>query len=55
MPERLTGAVLQFTDDVGRLHTPLAVLVALQNLSHGMLGVEVLGACKPPKHWRSVQ
>ena len=38
MPERLAGAVQQFTDDVGRLHTPLAVLVALQNLrSHGML------------------
>ena len=30
MPERLAGAVQQFTDDVGRLHTPLAVLVALQ-------------------------
>jgi hypothetical protein len=40
--ERLAGAVQQFTDDVGRL-PPLAVLGAA-NLSHGMLGVEVLGA-----------
>ena len=44
MPEGLARAVQQFTDDVGRLHTPLAVLVALQNVSHRMLGVEVLGA-----------
>ena len=44
MPERLARAVQQFADDVGRLHTPLAVLVALQNVSHCTLGVEVLGA-----------
>ena len=52
MPERLAGAVQQFTDDVGRLHTPLAVLVALQNLSHGMLGVEVLGAWILPRYFK---
>src|SRR6516165_2265433 len=44
MLERLARAVQQFADDVGRLHTPLAVLVALQNVSHCTLGVEVLGA-----------
>jgi hypothetical protein len=44
MPERLARAVQQFADDIGRLHTPLAVLVALQNVSHSALGVEVLGA-----------
>jgi DNA-binding CsgD family transcriptional regulator len=44
MPERLATAVQQFADDVGRLHTPLAVLVALQNVSHCTLGVKVLGA-----------
>jgi len=44
MPERLARAVQQFADDVGRLQTPLAVLVALQNVSHCTLGVEVLGA-----------
>jgi|ERR1700733_8833849 hypothetical protein len=52
MPEKLAGAVQQFTDDVGRLHTPLAVLVALQNLSHGMLGVEVLGAWILPRYFK---
>jgi hypothetical protein len=31
-------------DDVGRLHTPLSVLVSLQNVSHCTLEVEVLGA-----------
>ena len=44
MPEGLARTVQQFADDVGRLHTPLAVLVALQNVSHYTLGVEVLGA-----------
>ena len=44
MSERLATAVQQFADDVGLLHTPLAVLVALQNVSHCTLGVEVLGA-----------
>jgi len=44
MPERLARAVQQFADDVGRLQTPLAVLVALQNVSHCTVGVEVLGA-----------
>jgi len=44
MPERLANAVEQFADDVGRLRSPLAVLVALQNVSHCTVGVEVLGA-----------
>jgi DNA-binding CsgD family transcriptional regulator len=52
MLERLARAVQEFTDDVARLHTPLAVLVALQNLSHGMLGVEVLGAWMLPRHFK---
>ena len=44
MPDRLARAVQQFADDVGRLHTPLSVLVSLQNVSRCTLGVEVLGA-----------
>ena len=52
MLERLARAVQEFTDDVARLHTPLAVLVALQNLSHGMLGVEVLGAWMLPRYFK---
>ena len=50
MPERLATAVQQFADDVGRLHTPLAVLVALQNVSHCTLGLEVLGAWVMARH-----
>ena len=48
MPERLAGAVQQFTDDVGRLHTPLAVLVALQILVTACLGSKcwVPGFCR---------
>ena len=41
MPESLARAVQLFADDAGRLHTPLAVLVALQNVSHCTVGVEV--------------
>jgi DNA-binding CsgD family transcriptional regulator len=59
MPERLARAVQQFADEAGRLHTPLAVLVALRNVSHCTLGVEVLGAWTLPRyfkdqitHWR---
>jgi DNA-binding CsgD family transcriptional regulator len=52
MPERLARAVLQFADDIGRLHTPLAVLVALQNVSHGSAGVEVLGAWAMPRYFK---
>ena len=52
MPERLARAVQQFADDVGRLHTPLAVLVALQNVSHCTLGVEVLGAWAMPLYFK---
>jgi hypothetical protein len=52
MLERLAGAVQQFADDVGRLHTPLAVLVALQNVSHYTLGVEVLGAWILPRYFK---
>jgi DNA-binding CsgD family transcriptional regulator len=52
MPERLARAVQQFTDDIGRLHTPLAVLVALQTVSHCTLGVEVLGAWTLPRYFK---
>jgi DNA-binding CsgD family transcriptional regulator len=52
MPERLATAVQQFADDVGRLHTPLAVLVALQNVSHCTVGVEVLGAWALPRYFK---
>ena len=52
MPERLTRAVQQFADDIGRLHTPLAVLVALQNVSHCTLGVGVLGAWVLPRYFK---
>ena len=52
MPERLARAVQQFADDIGRLHTPLAVLVALQNVSHCALGVEVLGAWTLPRYFK---
>jgi DNA-binding CsgD family transcriptional regulator len=52
MPERLARAVQQFADDVGRLHTPLAVLVALQNVSHCTAGVEVLGAWALPRYFK---
>jgi hypothetical protein len=52
MPERLARAVQQFADDIGRLHTPLAVLVALQNVSHCTLGVGVLGAWVLPRYFR---
>jgi DNA-binding CsgD family transcriptional regulator len=51
MPERLEKAV-QFADDVGRLHTPLAVLVALQNVSLCTLGVQVLGAWTLPHYFK---
>jgi DNA-binding CsgD family transcriptional regulator len=59
MPEKLATAVQQFADQAGRLHTPPAVLVALRNVSHCTLGVEVLGAWTLPRyfkdqitHWR---
>jgi hypothetical protein len=52
MPETLARAVQQFADDVGRLHTPLAVLVALQNVSHCTVGVEVLGAWAMPRYFK---
>ena len=51
MPETLARAVYQFADDVGRLNTPLAVLVALQNVSH-CTGVEVLGAWALPRYFK---
>jgi len=52
MPERLARAVQLFADDVGRLHTPLAVLVALQNVSLCTLGVQVLGAWTLPHYFK---
>ena len=52
MPETLARAVQQFADDVGRLHTPLAVLVALQNVSICTLGVQVLGAWVLPRYFK---
>src|SRR6516164_962552 len=52
MPERLARAVQQFADDVGQLPTPLAVLVALQNVSHCTVGVEVLGAWAMPRYFK---
>jgi hypothetical protein len=45
-------AVQRFADDVGRLHTPLAVLVALQNVSYCTVGVEVLGAWAMPRYFK---
>jgi hypothetical protein len=53
MPERLARAVQQFADDVGRLHTPLAVLVALQNVSQCTVGVELLGAWALPRYFKA--
>ena len=52
MPEGLVRAVQQFADDVGRLHTPLAVLVALQNVSLCTFGVQVLGAWTLPRYFK---
>jgi hypothetical protein len=52
MAERLARAVQQFADDAERLHTPLAVLVALQNVSHCTLGVELLGAWILPRYFK---
>ena len=52
MPKRLARAVQLFADDVGRLHTPLAVLVALQNVSLYTLGVQVLGAWTLPHYFK---
>ena len=52
MPERLARAVQQFADDVGRLQTPLAVLVALENVGRCTLGVEVLGAWALPRYFK---
>jgi DNA-binding CsgD family transcriptional regulator len=52
MPETLARAVQEFVDDVGRLHTPLAVLVALQNVSHRTVGLEVLGAWVMPRYFK---
>ena len=52
MLETLARAVQQFADDVGRLHTPLAVLVALQNISLCTLGVQVLGAWVLPRYFK---
>ena len=43
MSERLATAVQQFADDVGRLHTPLAVLVALQKVSYCTHGINDVG------------
>ena len=42
----------QFADDVGRLNTPLAVLVGLQDVSHCTVGVEVLGAWAMPRYFK---
>jgi DNA-binding CsgD family transcriptional regulator len=52
MPEGLARAVQEFADDVGRRRTPLAVLVALQNVSHCTVGVEVLGAWVMPRYFK---
>src|SRR5215831_19829015 len=52
MLERLAIAVQLFADDAGRLHTPRAVLVALQNVSHCTLGVQVLGAWALPRYFK---
>ena len=52
MAERLARAVQQFADDVGRLHMPLAVLVALQNVSLCTLDVQVLGAWTLPRYFK---
>src|SRR5262245_39118212 len=52
MPERLARAVQLFADDIGRPHTPLAVLVELQNVSLSTLGVQVLGARTLPHYFK---
>jgi hypothetical protein len=51
MPEKLAGAVQQFTDDVGRLYAAGGTCGAA-DLSHGMLGVEVLGAWILPRYFK---
>src|SRR5262249_33009693 len=50
--EDLQRGVQLFADDGGRLHTPLAVLVALQNVSLCTLGVQVLGAWTLPHYFK---
>jgi DNA-binding CsgD family transcriptional regulator len=48
----ISQATLEFADDVIRLRTPVAVLVALQNLSRSTVGIGVLGAWSLPRYIR---
>lgn len=48
----ISQATLKFADDVVRLRTPVAVLVALQNLSRSTVGIGVLGAWSLPRYIR---
>jgi DNA-binding CsgD family transcriptional regulator len=53
MPERLAHAALQFADDVTRLQTPNAVLVALQNMSRSTVGINVMGTWHLPRYFEN--
>jgi DNA-binding CsgD family transcriptional regulator len=53
MPQRLANAALQFADDVTRLQTPNAVLVALQNMSRITVGVNVMGTWNLPRYFEN--
>jgi DNA-binding CsgD family transcriptional regulator len=46
----ISQATLKFTDDTAALCSPVAVLVALQNLSRSTLGVSVLGTWSLPRY-----
>ena len=48
----ISQATLKFADDVVRLRTPVAVLVALQNLSRSTVEIGVLGAWSLPRYIR---
>lgn len=46
----ISQATLKFTDDAAALCSPVAVLVALQNLSRNALGIGVLGTWSLPRY-----
>ena len=49
MPD-ISQATLKFADDISKRYTPVAVLVALQNLSRATVGLSVLGAWSLPRY-----
>jgi DNA-binding CsgD family transcriptional regulator len=48
----ISQTMLKFADETARLRTPIAVLVALQNLSRSIYGIGVLGAWTLPRYIR---